>query len=38
MPWYAVWLLPLAALGRDRKLTLATLVLCAYLVAVRTPL
>jgi alpha-1,6-mannosyltransferase len=37
MPWYAVWLLPLAAIGRDRRLTLATLALCAYLVAVRTP-
>jgi alpha-1,6-mannosyltransferase len=37
MPWYAVWLLPLAAIGRDRRLTAATLVLCAYLVAVRTP-
>jgi alpha-1,6-mannosyltransferase len=37
MPWYAVWLLPLAAIGRDRRLTVATLLLCAYLVAVRTP-
>jgi hypothetical protein len=37
MPWYAVWLLPLAAIGRDRRLTVATLALCAYLVAVRTP-
>jgi hypothetical protein len=37
MPWYAVWLLPLAAIARDRRLTLATLALCAYLVAVRTP-
>jgi hypothetical protein len=37
MPWYAVWLLPLAAIARDRRLALATLALCAYLVAVRTP-
>jgi hypothetical protein len=37
MPWYAVWLLPLAAIGRDRRLLIATLALCAYLVAVRTP-
>jgi hypothetical protein len=37
MPWYAVWLLPLAALGRDRRLIGGTLLLCAYLVAVRTP-
>jgi alpha-1,6-mannosyltransferase len=37
MPWYVVWLLPLAALGRDRRLVGATLLMCAYLVAVRTP-
>jgi alpha-1,6-mannosyltransferase len=37
MPWYVVWLLPLAALGRDRRLHGATLLMCAYLVAVRTP-
>lgn len=37
MPWYMVWLLPLAALGRDRRLAIATLVLCAYLVVLRTP-
>jgi alpha-1,6-mannosyltransferase len=37
MPWYAVWLLPLAAIGRDRRLMLATLALCTYLVVVRTP-
>ncbi len=27
LPWYVVWLLPLAALGGDRRLELATLVL-----------
>lgn len=37
MPWYTVWLLPLAALSRDRRLTIATLALCAYLVVLRTP-
>jgi alpha-1,6-mannosyltransferase len=37
MPWYAVWVLPLAAIGRDRRLVAATLLLCAYLVYVRTP-
>jgi alpha-1,6-mannosyltransferase len=37
MPWYVVWLLPLAALARDRRLMLATIALCAYMVAVRTP-
>jgi glycosyl transferase family 87 len=38
MPWYVTWLLPLAALGRDRRLVAATLAMCAYLVAMRTPL
>jgi hypothetical protein len=33
--WYAVWLLPLAAVGRSRPLVAATLLLCAYLVATR---
>jgi alpha-1,6-mannosyltransferase len=37
MPWYVVWLLPLAALARDRRLTIASLALCAYLVVLRTP-
>jgi alpha-1,6-mannosyltransferase len=38
MPWYVTWLLPLAALGRDRRLVGATLALCAYLVVMRTPI
>jgi hypothetical protein len=37
MPWYVTWLLPLAALGRSRRLTAATLALCTYLVVMRTP-
>jgi hypothetical protein len=37
MPWYVVWLLPLVPLARDRRLMPATLLLCAYMVAVRTP-
>ena len=37
MPWYVVWLLPLAAIGRDRRLSAAALALCAYLVVMRTP-
>jgi hypothetical protein len=37
MPWYVVWLLPLAPLARDRRLVPATLLMCAYMVAVRTP-
>jgi alpha-1,6-mannosyltransferase len=38
MPWYVTWLLPLAALGRNRRLTAASLALCVYLVVMRTPL
>jgi alpha-1,6-mannosyltransferase len=38
MPWYVSWLLPLAALGRDRRLGAATLALCAYLVVMRVPI
>jgi alpha-1,6-mannosyltransferase len=38
MPWYVTWVLPLAALGRDRRLLAATLALCAYLVVMRTPI
>jgi glycosyl transferase family 87 len=38
MPWYVTWLLPLAALGRDRRLVGSALALCAYLVVMRTPL
>jgi alpha-1,6-mannosyltransferase len=38
MPWYVTWVLPLAALGRDRRLVAGALALCAYLVVMRTPL
>jgi uncharacterized membrane protein len=38
MPWYVTWLLPLAALGRDRRLVLGAFAMCAFLVAMRTPL
>jgi hypothetical protein len=37
MPWYVTWVLPLAALGRDRRLVAAALALCVYLVVMRTP-
>ena len=37
LPWYLVWLLPLAALADDRRLRLATLALCAFVIAVRVP-
>jgi hypothetical protein len=36
MPWYVIWLLPLAALGRDRRLVAGTLAMCAFLVVMRT--
>ena len=38
LPWYVVWLLPLAALAPSRALRLATLSLSAFIVATRLPL
>ncbi len=38
VPWYAIWLLPLAALGADRRLLLASIVLCAYMMVIAVPL
>jgi alpha-1,6-mannosyltransferase len=38
LPWYAVWLLPLAAVGSDRRLRAATLLFCAYAVLIHLPL
>ena len=35
LPWYVVWLLPLAAVSRDRRLEYATLAFCAYVVGTR---
>ncbi len=35
VPWYVVWLLPLAAAGRDPRLRGATLLFCAYVVVTR---
>jgi Glycosyltransferase family 87 len=37
LPWYAAWLLPFAALARDRALRPATLAFCAYALATRLP-
>jgi hypothetical protein len=37
-PWYIVWVLPLAALGRSRTLCVAALVATGYLLAVHLPL
>jgi len=35
VPWYVVWLLPLAAVARDRRLRGATLLFCVFVVATR---
>jgi alpha-1,6-mannosyltransferase len=35
VPWYVVWALPLAAVGRDPRLRGATLLFCLYVVATR---
>jgi hypothetical protein len=38
VPWYILWLLPFAALSRDRRLQLATLAMCAWMLAIAVPL
>lgn len=38
LPWYLIWLLPLAAISRDRPLHLLTLALTAYQLGTRIPL
>ena len=38
LPWYATWVLPLAAVSGDRRLRTATLVFCAYAVLIHLPL
>lgn len=38
LPWYAVWLLPLAAVSDSRRLRIATLVFCAYAIAIHLPM
>jgi alpha-1,6-mannosyltransferase len=38
LPWYLVWVLPLAALSRNRPLQLLTLALTAYQLGARIPL
>jgi hypothetical protein len=38
LPWYVVWLLPLAALSKSLPLRLATLGLGAFVIALRIPL
>jgi hypothetical protein len=38
VPWYVLWLLPLAALADDRRLTAATVALCAWMLVIAVPL
>lgn len=38
VPWYVLWLLPFAALSRDRRLWAATLALSAWMLAIAVPL
>ncbi len=38
LPWYLIWLLPLAAVSRDRPLQLSSLALTAYQLGARIPL
>lgn len=38
LPWYLIWVLPLAAISRDRPLQLLTLILTAYQLGARIPL
>jgi len=38
LPWYAIWVLPLAAVSGDRRLRAATLVFCAYALLIHLPL
>ena len=38
VPWYALWLLPLAALSPDRRLLAASLALCAWMLVIAVPL
>ena len=38
VPWYVLWLLPLAALAGDRRLVWATVALCAWMLPIAIPL
>lgn len=37
VPWYLLWLLPFAALSRERALTIAAVVFCAYTLVIAIP-
>jgi alpha-1,6-mannosyltransferase len=38
VPWYAIWVLPLAAISRSRTLMAATVMLCAYMLVIAVPI
>jgi alpha-1,6-mannosyltransferase len=38
VPWYAIWLMPLAALAADRRLLVASIAFCAYMMVIAMPL
>jgi hypothetical protein len=38
VPWYVLWLLPLAALAGDRRLVWASVALCAWMLPIAIPL
>jgi len=38
VPWYAIWLMPFAALAQSRALLAASLALCAYMLVIAVPL
>jgi hypothetical protein len=38
LPWYAIWVLPLAAVSGNRRLRAATLLFCAYAILIHLPL
>ncbi|HEY1597117.1 MAG TPA: glycosyltransferase 87 family protein [Thermoleophilaceae bacterium] len=38
VPWYVLWLLPLAALAADRRLLAASVALCAWMLVIAVPL
>jgi hypothetical protein len=38
VPWYALWVLPLAALADDRRLLVSTIAFCAYMMVIAMPL
>src|SRR4030095_8135619 len=38
LPWYAIWVVPFAAVSRSRALMAATVMLCAYMMVVAVPL